>query len=257
MKKRIVAALLLACLAFVGCGKKEDENVVPADNNQVTTDESKPTDAQPADEVSDDNSTAATTDSSASNNDTASAEHVFDYDALGLKPVEYPKKFKLGDNLKNAIEILCYKQPGETKWDTSSVDTKDWQECFVEWFFQNSFCGIDFSKLYDKNYVMTKDQVEFAQYSLTGKYTEFTILANNQLQLGDASSGSVEGEIKDYTVDSEDGDTVTLTTKYTEITDKTSDNGVTNYDVKVTLKKNPYSVIDGYSIISIEKIKTK
>jgi len=256
MKKRIVAALLLVCLAFVGCGKKEDENVIPADNNQVTTDESKPADTEPAEEVNDD-STAATTDSSTTNNGTASAEHTFDYDALGLKPVEYPKEFKLGDNLKYAIEILCYKQPGETKWDTASVDTKDWQECFIDWFFENSYCGIDFSKLYDKDYVMTKDQVEFAQYSLTGEYTEFTILTDNKFQLGNAASGTVEGTISDYTVDSQDGDTVKLTAKYVEVTDKSSDDGSTNYDVKVTLKKNPYSVIDGYSVTSIEKVKSK
>lgn len=239
LKKKILALLAVSSMVFVGCGNNE--------NNDV---EEKPEVVETAEDVQDDE-------------EQSESDELFDYKALGVEPVEYGDEFELGDNLKVALEEICYSPSGDGTWkNTDVVKDAQWQDEFVHSFLQNSWMGFDYLTYVAENCdgIFSKEQVEYIQYSLTGEYVEFNHLENDCVDGSQASSGFGDGFIEGYTVDSysKDSDTVELTLNYEEFfeianIDSSPD---ATYDVAVTLKKNPYSCFDGYSIISIEKTET-
>ena len=237
MKKKMVAVLLLSSMVFAGCAKEEAPEVV--EPTVEATDDSKE-EAKPEEEKEE--------------------EALFDYDALGIKPVEYGDEFEMGENLKAGLTNLIYPDYEDGKWDNSKLaDDDSWKDSFLNSYIHNSWFAFDYLNQVgeESGGVMTKEQVEYAQYSLTGTYIEF----DGEEDLTQASSGFGIGEIDSYTVDKYDkeDDTVEITVKYSkyeEIAASESGDPDHAFDVKVVLKKDPYSCFDGYNVVSLEKTET-
>ena len=237
MKKKMVAVLLLSSMVFAGCAKEEAPEVV--EPTVEATDDSKE-EAKPEEEKEE--------------------EALFDYDALGIKPVEYGDEFEMGENLKAGLTNLIYPDYEDGKWDNSKLaDDDSWKDSFLNSYIHNSWFAFDYLNQVgeESGGVMTKEQVEYAQYSLTGTYIEF----DGEEDLSQASSGFGIGEIDSYTVDKYDkeDDTVEITVKYSkyeEIAASQSGDPDHAFDVKVVLKKDPYSCFDGYNVVSLEKTET-
>jgi hypothetical protein len=237
MKKKMVAVLLLSSMVFAGCAKEEAPEVV--EPTVEATDDSKE-EAKPEEEKEE--------------------EALFDYDALGIKPVEYGDEFEMGENLKAGLTNLIYPDYEDGKWDNSKLaDNQNWKDSFINSYLQNSWFSFDYMNYVGENSdgFMSKEQVEYAQYSLTGTYIEF----DDGVDLSQASSGFGIGEIESYTVDKYDkeDDTVEITVKYSkyeEIAASESGDPDHAFDVKVVLKKDPYSCFDGYNVVSLEKTET-
>ncbi len=237
MKKKMVAVLLLSSMVFAGCAKEEAPEVV--EPTVEATDDSKE-EAKPEEEKEE--------------------EALFDYDALGIKPVEYGDEFEMGENLKAGLTNLIYPDYEDGKWDNSKLaDDDSWKDSFLNSYIHNSWFAFDYLNQVgeESGGVMTKEQVEYAQYSLTGTYIEF----DGEEDLTQASSGFGIGEIDSYTVDKYDkeDDTVEITVKYSkyeEIAASQSGDPDHAFDVKVVLKKDPYSCFDGYNVVSLEKTET-
>ncbi|MBR5649697.1 hypothetical protein [Pseudobutyrivibrio sp.] len=237
MKKKMVAVLLLSSMVFAGCAKEEAPEVV--EPTVEATDDSKE-EAKPEEEKEE--------------------EALFDYDALGIKPVEYGDEFEMGENLKAGLTNLIYPDYEDGKWDNSKLaDDQNWKDSFINSYLQNSWFSFDYMNYVGENSdgFMSKEQVEYAQYSLTGTYIEF----DDGVDLSQASSGFGIGEIDSYTVDKyeKEDDTVEITVKYSkyeEIAASESGDPDHAFDVKVVLKKDPYSCFDGYNVVSLEKTET-
>ena len=237
MKKKMVAVLLLSSMVFAGCAKEEAPEVV--EPTVEATDDSKE-EAKPEEEKEE--------------------EALFDYDALGIKPVEYGDEFEMGENLKAGLTNLIYPDYEDGKWDNSKLaDDDSWKDSFLNSYIHNSWFAFDYLNQVgeESGGVMTKEQVEYAQYSLTGTYIEF----DGEEDLTQASSGFGIGEIDSYTVDKYDkeDDTVEITVKYSKYEEiAASEPGDPDhaFDVKVVLKKDPYSCFDGYNVVSLEKTET-
>ncbi|WP_405374309.1 hypothetical protein [Pseudobutyrivibrio sp.] len=237
MKKKMVAVLLLSSMVFAGCAKEEAPEVV--EPTVEATDDSKE-EAKPEEEKEE--------------------EALFDYDALGIKPVEYGDEFEMGENLKAGLTNLIYPDYEDGKWDNSKLaDDDSWKDSFLNSYIHNSWFAFDYLNQVgeESGGVMTKEQVEYAQYSLTGTYIEF----DGEEDLTQASSGFGIGEIDSYTVDKYDkeDDTVEITVKYSKYEEiAASETGDPDhaFDVKVVLKKDPYSCFDGYNVVSLEKTET-
>ncbi|MBR5953236.1 MAG: hypothetical protein IKZ85_08180 [Pseudobutyrivibrio sp.] len=238
MKKKMVAVLLLSSMVFAGCTKEEPV----------------PTEAEPVVETTED------TKEEAKQEEEKEEEALFDYDALGIKPVEYGDEFEMGENLKAGLTNLIYPDYEDGKWDNSKLaDDDSWKDSFLNSYIHNSWFAFDYLNQVgeESGGVMTKEQVEYAQYSLTGTYIEF----DGEEDLTQASSGFGIGEIDSYTVDKYDkeDDTVEITVKYSkyeEIAASESGDPDHAFDVKVVLKKDPYSCFDGYNVVSLEKTET-
>ena len=166
----------------------------------------------------------------------------------------------MGENLKAGLTNLIYPDYEDGKWDNSKLaDDQNWKDSFINSYLQNSWFSFDYMNYVGENSdgFMSKEQVEYAQYSLTGTYIEF----DDGVDLSQASSGFGIGEIDSYTVDKYDkeDDTVEITVKYSKYEEiAASETGDPDhaFDVKVVLKKDPYSCFDGYNVVSLEKTET-
>lgn len=238
MKKKMVAVLLLSSMVFAGCAKEEEAPEVVEPTVEATDDSKE--EAKPEEEKEE--------------------EALFDYDALGIKPVEYGDEFEMGENLKAGLTNLIYPDYEDGKWDNSKLaDDQNWKDSFINSYLQNSWFSFDYMNYVGENSdgFMSKEQVEYAQYSLTGTYIEF----DDGVDLSQASSGFGIGEIDSYTVDKYDkeDDAVEITVKYSKYEEiAASEPGDPDhaFDVKVVLKKDPYSCFDGYNVVSLEKTET-
>ena len=153
---------------------------------------------------------AACTDSNKSD------DSIFDYEKLDVDEYVYPSDFELGDDLRGAITELacCYHD-----FDETVIDGEDWKNIFLARFIQNSRYSFQYMDEQEtkNNGFISQEQVEYIQYSLTGKkldfsdYMEIVLSADMQLQ----SDGT---------------------------------NNKKKEKLTVYLIKNPYSCFDGYSI---------
>jgi hypothetical protein len=171
---------------------------------------------------------------------------------LGIKEYEYGSEFELTDDLKSTIEnaFLCM---GEFKSE-DLIDDTEWKSTFVDRFLQNSWYTNEYLVNNISDDLMDKDQIEYVQYSLTGKYISFDEYANDKLDVSQASSGFNTATIIDYVTDIQ-GDTVTLVANM-GLCEGIKEDYNSTYEVSVILYKNPYSCIDGYSIDSLSYKET-
>ncbi len=142
---------------------------------------------------------AACTDSNKSDN------HIFDHESLDVDEYVYPSDFDLGDDLRGAITELacCYHD-----FDETVIDGEDWKNIF--W--------LDLYKIPDilsniwmnetKTMVLSHKQVEYIQYSLTGKKLDFFRLYGRKIDVQDTTSGMNFGNITDYEYEIHNGEIV-------------------------------------------------
>ena len=168
---------------------------------------------------------------------------------VGAKKHDYEGNFTLSDDLQRTIEIM-FLNVGE--YDAQSLAGKDdWKDTFVDRFLKNSWYTCEYlSGIYDGDSLMDKDQIEYFQYSITGKYVEFAEYADTPLDTSEASSSYNIAETLNYDV-TESGDEVKLVANI-GVYEGLKEDYDSVFKVEVVLKKNPYSCFDGYSIDSID-----
>lgn len=172
---------------------------------------------------------------------------------LGIKEYEYPSEFELTEDLKNTIET-AFLYEGEFISDDLINDT-EWKSTFVDRFLQNSWYSNDYlANNISDDCLMDKDQIEYVQYSTTGKYISFDEYATNKLDISHASSGFNTATIIDYEADDQD-DTVTIIANI-GVCEGIKDDYDSTYDATIVLTKNQYSCLDGYSIDSLSYEET-
>lgn len=169
---------------------------------------------------------------------------MFDYESLGVNQYVYNSEFELGKDLKNAIAELacCYDE-----FDENVVHDETWKKIFLTRFIQNSRYSFDYlDKQAEKgNGFITREQVEYIQYSLTNEKIDFSDCVEKEVDTQDATSGMNFGNIINYEYESHDEEIV-LSADMQLQSDGT--NNVKEKKVTVYLIKNPYSCFDGYSI---------
>ena len=169
---------------------------------------------------------------------------MFDYESLGVNQYVYNSEFELGEDLKNAIAELacCYDE-----FDENVVNDETWKNIFLTRFTQNSRYSFDYlDKQAEKgNGFITREQVEYIQYSLTNEKIDFSDCVEKEVDTQDATSGMNFGNIINYEYESHDEEIV-LSADMQLQSDGT--NNVKEKKVTVYLIKNPYSCFDGYSI---------
>lgn len=169
---------------------------------------------------------------------------MFDYESLGVNQYVYNSEFELGEDLKNAIAELacCYDE-----FDENVVNDETWKNIFLTRFIQNSRYSFDYlDKQAEKgNGFITREQVEYIQYSLTNEKIDFSDCVEKEVDTQDATSGMNFGNIINYEYESHDEEIV-LSADMQLQSDGT--NNVKEKKVTVYLIKNPYSCFDGYSI---------
>lgn len=169
---------------------------------------------------------------------------MFDYESLGVNQYVYNSEFELGEDLKNAIAELacCYDE-----FDENVVNDETWKNIFLTRFIQNSRYSFDYlDKQAEKgNGFITREQVEYIQYSLTNEKIDFSDCVEKEVDTQDATSGMNFGNIINYEYESHD-EKIVLSADMQLQSDGT--NNVKEKKVTVYLIKNPYSCFDGYSI---------
>ena len=268
MKKRLLIAAVLVCSMLSGCGDSiftDDAANDTATNisSKASTLEDEDLANNSGDDLSGKGDYSKNAWDNAVGNNSGSASSI-DYKKLGVTKTEYGDTFQMGDNLKTVLRVICYPSYTDGKWDNSMTESDaNWKKTFINSYLQNSWCGYDYlTNIMDNNNgIMSKEQVEYVQYSLTGKYIEFNDLENGEINIKNSSSGFGDGEIRSYNVDSYNisDNTIKLTLKYAvyyEISSIESGDADATFDVSVVLNKDPYSCFDGYNIVSIEKTET-
>ncbi len=165
----------------------------------------------------------------------------------GITQYEYPEEFSMGENLKMAITQLAL---AYDHFDAASISDKGWKEIFVARFIQNSRASFDYLDLLSEKTggQIDMEELYYIHYSLTGVELDFYSYTDDSLDRYDTASSFNYASISEWNYrDGEDGGTLTIDF---EIGFDGSDR-VRKRKLTVSLKRNPYSCFDGYSIISI------
>ncbi|RKM63205.1 hypothetical protein D6856_03520 [Butyrivibrio sp. XB500-5] len=137
-------------------------------------------------------------------------------------------------------------------YDNSIVSDEKWQDFFLRNYIQSMFDGYDYKKkiLKEQDGLMTKTQIEYINYSLTGEYAIFDSLENDEINcLESQNSPLVAYTITDYEYE-EQGENIVL--KADADFFKKGSTEKRKYIITAVLERNPYSCFDGYSIVSIK-----
>ena len=132
---------------------------------------------------------AACTDSNKSD------DSIFDYEKLDVDEYVYPSDFELGDDLRGAITELacCYHD-----FDETVIDGEDWKNIFLARFIQNSRYSFQYMDEQEtkNNGFISQEQVEYIQYSLTGKKLDFSDYMDEKIDVQDTTSGKIPINLK-------------------------------------------------------------
>ncbi|MDD5936342.1 MAG: hypothetical protein PUC65_12425 [Clostridiales bacterium] len=170
-----------------------------------------------------------------------------DFDALGVKPYQYPKEFILEEDLKDAIIQLGISYD---MFDQEVVFSQDWKEQFVDRFLKNSRSSNAYLKqMAEKNQgLVTIPEINYMQYSLTNLKIDFAPYIKETVNSYENSSSLNYGTITNYTYKlTEEG--VCVTAELEVGSDGMT--GTRKRELTVNLIKNEYSCFNGYSICSL------
>ena len=172
----------------------------------------------------------------------------FDYDDLGVEKYNYDEEFSLNSNLESAIEVLAT----YGKYEVKSIDNEDWKKWFVDSYIQSMFDGYDYKKrvLEEQAGYMTREQVEYVSYSLTGDYIEFDSIDDKGINCNEALSSPSESFVMDDYTYSIDGKKIVVKANCHQY--KKGSASEHTFLITTVLIKNPYSCFDGYSIESMD-----
>ena len=165
-----------------------------------------------------------------------------------IQEYQYPDKFSMGDDLRDAIESVVYADSEYQPEDTESYKTS-----FIRTYCQNTrYTNSYLEKIRQmQDGIMTADDVSYMQYSMTGKEMDFTdIVPAEGIDINrTVSYTESDGVMDSYEVISETDDEITITADIT----RTFDGSTVEQELKaeVVLVKNAYSCFDGYSIKTV------
>ena len=221
---KYIITFLIACL-LIGCGNSDNTEIETVDSCESVTEDSSETDS-----------------------DTAEAKTVNNekelIEALNIKEYEYPSEFVLQENLEHLLENIAIYY---NDFDSDYVLDEEHEDDFIWSFCQNSWFGFDY--LYsagDSNggYI-TSEQLEYIQYSFSGKYIKFqTVNAGDKIDISNPSSGFTYAMLDSYEAE-KNGEEILITAHF-----ETRENA--EEDAAIVLFKNPYSCFDGYSVKSFK-----
>lgn len=165
---------------------------------------------------------------------------------LQIKPVNHDELFDMDDDLQHLFENIVVLQDAYDNVDTL---TKKEQERFIKGYLQNSVFSFDYlEKNCNVELNLTRQQIEYIQWSMTGNYVKFDSIGTGTVNIGETSSGWSTGELKNYSYELKD-ETVNINGIVT--TKTVGYLGEQVYEFDASLEENPYSCFDGYSIKSI------
>ncbi|WP_029231009.1 hypothetical protein [Butyrivibrio sp. VCB2006] len=223
MKRSFVKGAAFLCvgvLMLTGCGAKETSDAQVEAGEEVAAQASSSEPASPIDEVP------------------------FDYLAMDIYECSYGDEFEMSKNLRQALSDYIFIK---NLCSPSEYTGEGWKSTFLQWFISNE-CDVTLyeSKLISKDgYNFTKDQIEYIQHSLTGKYVSFDEYFADSDTL---DCSYVQPMAPTYTLDItsqvDDGDAINLELNAVNKSGK-------EIPVIAKLYKNPYSCYDGYSIVEL------
>lgn len=181
----------------------------------------------------------------------------FDYEALGIEKATYPESFKLSVELQDTVILLATSVDGNI---SEKVHEDWWQEYFISHYLKNSHYSFGYlSYLGEKNdNKLSKEQVEYLNYALTGEKISFDMKEDEFVDISDCSSFEGNWELLSHSEDEKEDEVVLHLKLKNTVLVPTEDGDVgaeaTLYDYDVTLKKNPYSCFDGYSVNAVKEV---
>ena len=168
------------------------------------------------------------------------------------KGYEYPDEFELTGAIKGAIEQLAIWYGNDFEAE-EAVKEDSWQDFVIATYVQGNWDGYDYLKNieYQQDGLVTKEQLEYIQYSLTGIKVDFEAVGENDtINCLENIGSSYYGRINEYTSQC-NGDNVSICAEFE--TSSSNGSNLRTYNLTVMLQKNPESCFDGYSIISLSK----
>lgn len=163
---------------------------------------------------------------------------------LEISEYQYPENFNMDDDLRALLENCAIYY---SDYDNSRSIDEEWEQGFIHNFCQSSWFGFDYlnSISDDDKSTISKDQVEYIQYSFSGNLIEFKSLKKeDQVAIDEASSGFSYAELLDFEAEDK-GDVIDLSMTFSI---SNAAEGSVEKKGKATLIKNSYSCFGGYSI---------
>ena len=163
-------------------------------------------------------------------------------------------EFVLGENLAGAITELALRYD---EFDMTAMQEDSYPDIFLSAFCQNSRFTFDYlANLMEKgDGILSQEQVEYIQYSLTGENVDFTDYVGEEgIDIYQSTSGLLFGEIASYEGEVK-GKEVALAAvfEFRTMHDIEAERPTKVYELTVALEKNEDSCFDGYSIKSMSK----
>lgn len=173
--------------------------------------------------------------------------------------VDQQKKPEVNEDLLGAIEQLAIAY--DEFYSEDMTDSSMWQPFFIDHFIRGNWDGYEYMKHIEKDNggIITKEQVEYIQRSLTGIDISFDSMKENEtIDVTNFvnSTNNIYGNITSYEVVEDeilDADTTYLNAQFES--GSASSDFVKKYDMYVFLKENPESCFGGYSIDSLIKVE--
>lgn len=163
-------------------------------------------------------------------------------------------EFVMGENLSGAITELALLYD---EFDKAALQEESYPELFLSAFCQNSRFTFDYlANLMEKgDGILSKEQVEYIQYSLTGENVDFTDYVGEEgIDIYQSTSRLLFGEIVSYKGEVSGKEaTVEAVFEFRNMHDIEAERPTKVYELTVTLEKNEDSCFDGYSIKSLSK----
>lgn len=166
---------------------------------------------------------------------------------------EGKEEFVLESNLRSVITELALNYDD---FGVSETKEENYPIIFISKFCQNSRLTFDYLERLkkDNNGILSREQIEYMQYSLTNEFVDFQKYVNEDgVDAYQASSGLGFGEIVSYNAQ-ENGDEVNLAAQFEfRGSNLESESAEKIYELDVVLVRNDESCFDGYSIKSLSK----
>ena len=261
MKRVIQIIIVLLCLSvilscsIIGKDNKDNSTPTPTDDTPIVTNDNVEDDKNSEIVPDDKNIIKESEDDSFYD---MGKWMGFDFEKLGVKPHTYDttETFELSENMQQAIANM-YSVCGN--WSSQFANQDEyWKDSFISNFILNSWYEPEY--IHGKSTV-TKDEIEYVQYSLTGARLYFPMGDDEVIDRSKASSPINETHMESYSVSKRDDGYLIYADILTKVKYINTDGDIDvrdDYDyVAIILKENPCSCFDGYSIDSITMMPTQ
>lgn len=194
------------------------------------------------------NQTPIEVDENVDNSDETQTKEALLVSSLNIVPYSYDNEFELSRDMEATIEqiVLSYRQ-----YQSDLASTEEWKNQFASMFLQNSRYGSGYfySVCEENDDILTLEQVEYINYSITGEYVDFSDVIEGSIDCSECSSFWNSAQIDDYQV-TKQGDRIVIDAKIGIYNDGEVVPHI-QLNSQIILVQNQYSFLDGYSINQI------